>query len=106
MQTQLTMYRALIRPLLEYGVTVLDSTKAVHKYKLDVIQAKTLRITCGAMGITPISALLIETDEKPLQLATEQQEIKYALKMNVPDNHVARAMLEDLWTVFRAKSNK
>ena len=72
MQTQLTMYRALIRPLLEYGAIALDIAKAVHKYQLDVIQAKTLRITCEAMGITPIAALLIETDEKPLQLATEQ----------------------------------
>ena len=43
-QTLLTMYRMLIRPLLEYGTIALNSTAAVHKDKLDVIQAKALRI--------------------------------------------------------------
>ena len=87
---------------MEYGAIALDSTAAVHKDKLDVIQAKALRIACRAMSSTPIVALLIETNEKPLQLAREQLEIKHALKVKETDNHVAIAILQDHWTVRRA----
>ena len=100
------MYRAPIRPLLQYGAIALDSTEAVHKYQLDVIRRKPYLLRVKLWASRPLrAALLIETDEKPLQLAREQLKIKYALKVKVPDNHVARAMLEDLWTVWRAKSN-
>ena len=79
-QMLLTMYRTLIRPLLVYGAIALDSTAAVPKDKMDVIQAKALSIACEAMSTTSIAALLIETNVKPQQLVRKQLEIKCALK--------------------------
>ena len=38
-------------------------TAAMHNDKLDVIQAKALRITSGAMSSKPVATLLIETHE-------------------------------------------
>ena len=45
------------------GVCV--AAKSILK-RLDVVQAKALRVVCGAFRSTPIAALLVEMGETPL----------------------------------------
>ena len=53
----LTIYRSLIRPLLDYGSLAFDSATSTQLHKLDLIQNAALRISCGAMKGTAASAL-------------------------------------------------
>ena len=54
------IYRAMVRPILDYGSVVFGAaSKAVLK-RLDGVQSKALRICCGALRTTSIPALLVE----------------------------------------------
>ena len=55
--TLLTVYRALIRSVLDYGSIAYNSTSLTNKLKLDRIQSKALRIICGAFCSTSILRL-------------------------------------------------
>ena len=101
----LTIYRALIRSVLDYGSCAFDSAYKVRKDVLDKIQAKALRIACGAMAGTPSSALQIECGELPLQLRREQQMVKYAIKIKATTDHPASAVMRDGWTNHYGKYN-
>jgi hypothetical protein len=67
-KTLLTIYRALIRSVVDYGSIVLDSTSASVSGKLQSIQAQALRICCGAMKGTATAAMQVECGEQPLHL--------------------------------------
>ena len=54
-ETKLIVYRGLIRPCLEYGSEVYDSTCKTHKEKLDRIQSQCLFIYLGALQCTPVA---------------------------------------------------
>jgi hypothetical protein len=49
--------------------------------KLDIVQAKALRVCCGALCTTPISALLIEMGEMPLVFRRYKLGLKYLMKL-------------------------
>ena len=53
----LTVYRSLIRSILDYGAIVFDSMSDIYKQKLDSVQAQALRIVCGAARGTYTAAL-------------------------------------------------
>ena len=65
-QTQLTIYRALIRSVIDYACSAYDSASVTAKAKLEVIQSTALRICCGAMKCTPNAAVQGEMGEKPV----------------------------------------
>ena len=94
----LTICRALIRSILDYGSCAFDSAHKSAKDILDRIQAKVLRISCAAMTSTSISALLVEWGEFPLNLRRKQQMVKYAIKVKASVNHPARSVIQDDWT--------
>ncbi len=62
------IYTALIRSVLDYGSIVYSSTTKTLMQELDRVQAKALRICCGAFRTTPIPSLQIEVGEMPLDL--------------------------------------
>jgi hypothetical protein len=64
----MTVYRVLIRSLPDYGAGALDSACQTAKAMLDTVQCKALRICCGAMTGTALSALQNECGELPLAL--------------------------------------
>lgn len=66
-ETLLMIYRAMIRSTLDYGCVVFGSASKSVLEKLDRLQAKALRICCGAFRTTPIPALLVEMGEAPLR---------------------------------------
>jgi len=64
----LIAYKALIRSVIDYGCTAYDTACDATKARLEVIQSKALRICCGSMVGTPISALQVECGQPPLAL--------------------------------------
>ena len=99
----LTVYRALIRSLLDYGSVALDSAVYSAKQKLDTVQCKALRICCGAMTGTALSALQGECGEMPLEIRRRKQMLQYAVKVKSREQHPAKSMLEDHWVNHYAK---
>ena len=55
----LTIYRSLIRSVIDYGAIAYNSASDNLKHRLDVIQHKALRIACGAFCSTAASALQV-----------------------------------------------
>ena len=94
----LTVYRALIRSLLDYGAIALDNASKSTKATLDTIQAKALRICCGAMKGTALAALQNECGEMPLSLRRHKQQLDYCIKIKHSINHPVQCVFEDHWT--------
>ena len=99
----LTIYRSLIRSVLDYGAIAYNSASDNVKKRLDVIQHKALRIACGAFCSTAVSALQVETGELPLFLRRSQQKIKYAVKVKATKGHPASSVTEFHWTTLSNK---
>jgi len=104
-ESLLTIYRALIRTLLDYGAEALDSATQNLKAKFDVIQSKCLRICCGAMLGTALVSLQNECGELPLEIRRYKQQLNYAIKIKTTDNHPNRKLLEDHWTNHYGRKN-
>jgi len=101
----LTIYRSLIRSIIDYGSIAYNSASDSSKKKLDIIQHKALRIACGAFCSTAAAALQVETGELPLDLRRSQQELKYAVKVKATDGHPAKSITEFHWTTLSKKFN-
>jgi hypothetical protein len=93
----LTIYKVLIRSLLDYGAIALDCTSEANKKKFDTIQYKALKISCGAMTGTSLAALQVECGEMPLEIRRKQQMIQYSVKIKTTENHPTKNILEDSW---------
>lgn len=63
----------LMRAVVDDGCTVYQSQPSKPSLKkLDVIQYQALRLCCGALGTTPVSALQLETNDMPLEIRRKQ----------------------------------
>ena len=60
-KTLLTIYRALIRSVIDYGAIAYNTATESVKHRLDIIQQKAQRIACGSFCTTAASALQVET---------------------------------------------
>ena len=88
------IYKALIRSVFDYGCTAYNTASENVKDKLNKIQAQALRICCGAMKCTSISALQVECGEMPLRLRRESLQYKYEAKMKNTLDHPANEILK------------
>ena len=80
-----------------------DTKKFFGLRPLFKVQAKALRICCGASRTTDIAALQVEMGEMPLDLRRQQQQIKYASKIKATENHANKNVLEVHWTTVWGK---
>lgn len=55
-----------MRSVLDYGCIMYESASTTLLKKLDIMQAKALRLILGAVKTTPIAALQVESSEMPL----------------------------------------
>jgi ribonuclease HI len=101
----LTVYRALVRSLLDYGSEALDSAKQHLKNKLDSIQLRALKICCGAMHGTALAALQNECGELPLGIRRYKAQLCYSVKMKTIANHPSSDLLNDHWTNHYGKKS-
>ena len=93
----LIVYKALIRSVIDYGCIVYDSASDTVKARLDVIQAKALRICCGAMVGTPTSAVQVECGQPPLVLRRLRMASDYAVKIKSIPEHPTASTIDDCW---------
>jgi hypothetical protein len=61
-----TTYKTYVRPVLEYGNSVLITAPKNHLAKFDRVQNQALRITTGAAKSTPVVAMEMQTSTPPL----------------------------------------
>jgi hypothetical protein len=61
-----TTYKTYIRPVLEYGNSVLLTAPKNHLAKLDRVQNQALRIATGAAKSTPAVAMEMQTNTPPI----------------------------------------
>ena len=101
----LTVYRSLIRSILDYGAIVFDSMSDINKQKLDSVQAQALRIACGAARGTS-AALQVQTGEPPLQLRRLQLQLQYAVKVKALKDHPASKVFQPHWMNRTRKYNE
>jgi len=102
-KTLLTIYRALIRSIIDYGAIAYNTATESVKHRLDIIQQKALRIACGSFCTTAASALQVETGEPPLLVRRTEQELKYAIKIRATASHPAKPITEFHWTTLSRK---
>ena len=81
------IYKAMIRPILEYACQILDGPNNKAVESLECIQNACLRIATGALRTTPIMPLLIETDIYPLRLRRIELTLRYCMKAMSQENH-------------------
>nr|CAI5851364.1 unnamed protein product [Callosobruchus analis] len=67
-KTLMTMYKAIVRSHLDFGMTCIMKTSKANWNKLNNVQYQALRTALGCMKSTPIRALLAEAGETPLDI--------------------------------------
>lgn len=99
----LTIYRALIRSVIDYGAIVYDSASESQLTRLTALQCQALKVACGAIKGTALSAMQVECNEAPLSLRRWAQQIKFATKVTATPDHVANVMFAEHWTDYYGK---
>jgi hypothetical protein len=66
-----TTYKTYIHPVLTYGEALMICASDAVNTNLELIQNKVLRIITGGMKTTPIAAMEMVTNIKPLNLKTK-----------------------------------
>ncbi len=88
---------------LDYGCIVYESASSSLLKKLDVMQAKALRLMLGAVKTTPIETLQVETSEIPLFIIRHKLATAYWINLQGQrDNHTVREVLNDCWEILNA----
>lgn len=99
----LSLYRSLIRSRIDYGCQAYDTASDASKRRLDSVQYQALKICCGAMKSTALTALQVECGEMSLAERRTQLQLKYAVKIQTAVNHPTSCILEDAWQLHYAK---
>ena len=76
------IYRALIKPKLEYGCIVYSTASETLMRGIDSIANEALRIATAVFRTTPNESLYILTNELPLEYRRKLMPVKYVCKIN------------------------
>ncbi|KAI8439824.1 hypothetical protein MSG28_013491 [Choristoneura fumiferana] len=93
---QKLVYNAVIRSQFDYGSLVIEPCNKNALKKLDLIQAKCLRITLGAMKSSPKIAMQVECLDPPLSLRRQYLADRFIFKACSISNHPLLPRLEEL----------
>ena len=74
------LYKAVIRPKIDYGCIVYGAASETSLRSLDVVANEAMRITSGAFKTTPVSSMQIMNSEAPLELQRAELLMKYYYK--------------------------
>ena len=94
-RTLLTLYRTLIRSVVDYGSIAYDSASKTNKKLLDQIQSKALRICCGAMMMTPIVSMQVDCGETSFELRRKELQLNYAAKLKASVGNPTKSIMEE-----------
>lgn len=81
-QSLIRVYRGLIRAKIDYGSILYGSASSNLLKKLNSVQNAALRISLGVFRTTPVTSILAEAQEKPLELKRMELAITYASKIH------------------------
>lgn len=85
----LSTYKALIRSKIDYGAIIYQSAKPTILNSLNPVHSAGLRFAIGAYRTSPISSILVESNEEPLHIRRRKLCFSYASKMSSTPNNPA-----------------
>ena len=89
----LCIYRALIRPIIEYGMEIYFNSSDSTLKQIEKIQTECLRICAGAMRSTPINCLQVHCNEMSLKLKFEQLCLNFRAYLGTFANHPSSSVI-------------
>jgi len=95
----LTIYKTLVRPIIDYGAIAYDSASKTLQDVVEKIQNRALRICTGCMKSTEVALLQNECGIMPLKYRRLEQQIKFAITIKTVENHPAANTVCDNWTL-------
>ena len=90
----LRMYKAIIRPILEYAAVLLDGPGSRIIDSLECVQNTALRIATGALRTSPVRSLQVDTNVAPLSLRRQDLSLRYYLKVQGDNLHPCREVID------------
>ncbi|XP_077975317.1 uncharacterized protein LOC144431279 [Styela clava] len=93
----LSLYRSLVRPIIEYGMEAYFSASINAIRKIEIIQSQCLRIAAGGMMSTPKIALQVCCNEMPLIIRRLQLCLLYKAKLLTFVDHPCHEVIEHSW---------
>lgn len=98
------IYISLIRAVMDYGSLVYKEAAKTQIHRLEIIQNQALRLCCGALKTSPISAVQVEMGELPLDLRYRQVMMQYwaTLQGYRAEHHPAVRTLQPCWESGKA----
>jgi ribonuclease HI len=93
---QKLLYNATIRSQMDYGSLILEPCNKGILNKLDLVQAKCLRIILGAMKSSPKNAMQIECVEPPLSLRRQYLADRFVIRASACSGHLLIPRLRSL----------
>ncbi len=92
------VYGALIRAAIDYGCMVYSSASISQLLKVEAIQSQALRICCGAIRSSPITAVQVEMGEMPLEFRRLKLKMRYWINIKGhSDSHPIKKVLKNCW---------
>ncbi len=92
------VYGALIKAAIDYGCMVYSSASKSQLLKVEAIQSQALRICCGAIRSSPITAVQVEMGEMPLEFRRLKLKMRYWINIKGhSDSHPIKKVLKNCW---------
>ena len=95
--TLLSLYRALIRPIIEYGMEIYFNCSDSILKQIETIQHECLRICAGALRSTPIDCLQHYCNEMPLKIRFYQLCLYYRAHLSTFTDHPTSPVILHSW---------
>ena len=93
----LSLYRALIRPIIEYGMEIYFNCSDSTLKQVETIQHECLRICAGALRSAPIDCLQHYCNEMHLKIKFYQLCLYYRAHLSTFTDHSTSAVITDSW---------
>ncbi len=92
------VYGTLIRAAIDYGCMVYSSASKSQLLNVEAIQSQALRICCGAIRSSPITAVQVEMGEMPLEIRRLKLKMRYWINIKGhSDCHPIKKVLKNCW---------
>ena len=94
--TLLRLYKAIVLPVIEYGVVMYAGGKEKILNSLETVQNSFLRVALGVMKTSPISAMQVEANVFPLYIRRKELSLRYYSKIVQYPDHAAHTAIHVL----------
>jgi len=86
----ITIYKALILSLIDYGDIIYNSAKNKDLNTLDPIHNQGIRLAIGAFRTSPVDSILFYAGEPPLHYRRQSHILKYVTKIKTLTDHITK----------------